>query len=338
MEGISTLKRGMMRIGTLFTLTFLFAATVSAYTIVLRGGRRVEIPSRFAVTQNTLTYEVSPGIQITLALAAIDIPATEKLNNEQPGSLLRRTQADSGARAASIRTRTITNRDLESSSRRRRESEAAYEIRRKQLGLPTLEESRKRAAAIPDVTGTALEQKLITDRESEVYWRARASALRTEMASLDAELSYLRSRLDEISASTVTGSSFSASIFLPLISAGNVGVGHSFPRAAMRRANVFGSRGAQISGRVGFGRGLPSGAIFLNPRRFPLRRQFGGASNVAFPTALVFDRPYDYAYERSALVTQFNELAAARAGLNAVWRELEDEARRAGASPGWLRR
>ena len=31
------------------------------------------------------------------------------------------------------------------------------------------------------------------------------------------------------------------------------------------------------------------------------------------------------------------QLNAARAGLSARWRELEDEARRAGAPPGWLR-
>ena len=47
---------------------------------------------------------------------------------------------------------------------------------------------------------------------------------------------------------------------------------------------------------------------------------------------------YDYSYERSELITRFNDLAAARAGLNARWRELEEEARRAGVPPGWLRR
>jgi hypothetical protein len=47
---------------------------------------------------------------------------------------------------------------------------------------------------------------------------------------------------------------------------------------------------------------------------------------------------YDYSYERSELITRFNELAGARAGFNARWRELEEEARRAGVPPGWLRR
>ncbi len=81
--------------------------------------------------------------------------------------------------------------------RRRHESEAAYERKRKQIGLPTLAESRKRAATVPDVSGTDLERQLIADRESEAYWRARASELRTEMAALDSELSYLRARLEE---------------------------------------------------------------------------------------------------------------------------------------------
>jgi uncharacterized coiled-coil DUF342 family protein len=41
--------------------------------------------------------------------------------------------------------------------------------------------------------------------------------------------------------------------------------------------------------------------------------------------------------ERNRLISQFNELSAARSGLSAQWRELEEEARRAGAPPGWLR-
>jgi hypothetical protein len=47
--------------------------------------------------------------------------------------------------------------------------------------------------------------------------------------------------------------------------------------------------------------------------------------------------PYDFNYDRNALITRFNELAETRVGLNARWKELEDEARRAGVPPGWLR-
>ncbi len=46
---------------------------------------------------------------------------------------------------------------------------------------------------------------------------------------------------------------------------------------------------------------------------------------------------YDYALESPALITELDGLLAYRAGLEARWRDLEDEARRAGVSPGWLR-
>jgi hypothetical protein len=84
--------------------------------------------------------------------------------------------------------------------------------------------------------------------------------------------------------------------------------------------------------------------VFLNPGTFPLRRPFGNDRNGSFTAGAPYGQigfigqAYDYSYERGALIMQFNELAATRAGLNAAWRELEDEARRAGASPGWLRR
>ena len=66
----------------------LVAVAACAYTIVLRDGRRVEIPAQFSATKATVTYEVSPGLQVTLQMAAIDVSATELANGEQPGGLL----------------------------------------------------------------------------------------------------------------------------------------------------------------------------------------------------------------------------------------------------------
>src|SRR5205085_8138078 len=89
----------------------------SAYTIVMRGGRRIEAPDNFVVTQTTLTYETASGLNVTLPLAEIDIAATERANNEPPGSLLRRASArqrQATAMQASTTphaTRTLTNRE-----------------------------------------------------------------------------------------------------------------------------------------------------------------------------------------------------------------------------------
>ena len=51
----------------------LLAGSASAYTVVMRGGKRIQIPAKFLVTPTVLSYEVSPGMNITLQLAANDI-------------------------------------------------------------------------------------------------------------------------------------------------------------------------------------------------------------------------------------------------------------------------
>jgi hypothetical protein len=68
--------------------------------------------------------------------------------------------------------------------------------------------------------------------------------------------------------------------------------------------------------------------------RYPGRRGF------AIPAVQIFGAGsfnYDVTYERAHLVARLRELEAARAGIEARWRFLEEEARRAGAQPGWLR-
>ncbi|MEP6741585.1 MAG: hypothetical protein ABJB61_03730 [bacterium] len=360
MRKLSNKKHAICRTLASSVLILLFVCTVNAYTVVMRGGKRVEIPSKFLVTTTTLTYEAGPGIQITLQLAAIDIPATEKANNETPGALLRRVGAsaeNSGAQdpatenraAMSSARRTITNRDLEASMLRRRHSELAYEKRRQELGLPSVAESQRRAEAESFQIQNDLARAQLAENESESYWRARASALRTEIAAVDAELNYVRVRLEDSPYPFSNG--FTSISVAPFIASGwsfgNSGFGRSFPRSGLPRpappysAPQF---GPQLRARPGFGGGATSGQLLRNNGGFGRSRSFGRA----FPTAPfpivssggVFGagiQPYDYSYDRNELITHFNELGAARAGLDARWRELEDEARRAGVPPGWLR-
>jgi hypothetical protein len=350
------------RIASLFVFMFMLAVTANAYTIVMRGGRRIEIPPQFIVTASTLTYEAAPGFQITLQMATIDIPATERANNEAPGSLWRRGQLtqsslstqspenDVQSSQATQARRTITNRDLESAKRRRHDSESAYEGRRKQLGLPSVEESRRRAAAESAAIGIELEQRRAVERESEDYWRGRASALRTEMVELDAEIAWIQGRLDQGSFSPSNGwgnGSFSTvTSVVPFLSFENFGrssygnYGASgFPSYRARRPGVYVAPGQDsrttsrgFRGRGTRGRGLFNSGSFPYPP-FGVGVPYPGYPSIYGPTV----PDYDYSYERSELITHFNELAAARAGLNARWRALEEEARRAGAPPGWLR-
>src|SRR5215213_7348783 len=146
-----TNRGGVMNLHRSFFAVVFLALTVSvvnAYTVVMRDGRRVEIPNEFTVTNSTLTYEAGNGIQITIQLNAVDIAATERANSEAQGSFRMKANAPkvpveaiSQTRRASA-VRKITNADLEKYRTARVESEK----RRQELGLPSLEERQREVA------------------------------------------------------------------------------------------------------------------------------------------------------------------------------------------------
>src|ERR1051326_9074350 len=164
------------------------AASASAYTIVMRDGRKVQIPDRFTVTNSTLTYEASDDIQVTIQLNTVDVVATERANGEERGAFLSRVNAVQpavGSVAQPQRTkaaRSITNADLETYRRARVQGDQDYERSRKELGLPSMEERRREAAAIQERT---LEQvrnlRKQQEAEQEAAWRSRMELLRDQM-------------------------------------------------------------------------------------------------------------------------------------------------------------
>jgi hypothetical protein len=157
----------------------------SAYTIVFYGGKRVQIPDNFVVTSNAVIYETAPDVNVSFRLNSIDVLATERANNDSPGSFLRRIgaerlQAPPATIAIRKATRTITNQDLEPYERARIKSEANWETRRKALGLPSLEETRREAARRDAALDEFLAKKKL---EAEAnYWREREAELRAAMA------------------------------------------------------------------------------------------------------------------------------------------------------------
>lgn len=316
----------------------LTATVANAYTLVMRNGRRVEIPNEFTLSGSTLTYTAGPGIQITHQLSGIDIAATERANREAPGSFLARASAPAQVVAAPAQTqpraqRSITNRDLEGYRRTRIESELAYEKRRKELGLPSAEQRRMEFAALEERTREQLLSMRAADQSGEQYWRSRASALRTEEATTLAQIDYVRQRLEEVSSAQSSGA-------FPITNA----FGGPFLNFPFHNQNGFGSllnSGLTI--------GINTGQRNMGHRRFgnnrgrfnPFRGNRGrfidvfGGNVWGLPYQTY--QPYDYSYERAELATQLDELQMRNAALRVRWRELEEEARRAGAYPGWLR-
>ena len=184
----------MGRSKVLFAALFLFltVSVVNAYTVVMRDGRRVEIPNEFTVTNSTLTYDVGKGIQITIQLNTVDIGATERANGEAAGSFLRKATAPRAPVESAPQIsaqRSITNAELEKFRRARVASENEYEVRRKELGLPSMEERRREVAAIEDRT---LEHVRNLRAQEEAYWRSRTEVVRAEMAANEARMGAFR--------------------------------------------------------------------------------------------------------------------------------------------------
>ena len=192
-------------------LVLLLQSSAAAYTLVMRGGRRVEIAGTFSLSGAQLTYEAAPGVMVTLPLAMVDVEATERANNEPAGSFLRRASAAQDAQPqqaadakASVPTtsqpvRTLTNKELEPVRRARVESERAYERRRAELGLPSAEESRRRDEEEARALSERARLRAEEDADAEDYWRERAAELREDAGALDAEINYLRGLLSESS-------------------------------------------------------------------------------------------------------------------------------------------
>lgn len=174
----------------LFATLFLSltVTVVNAYTVVMRDGRRVEIPNEFTVTNSTLTYDIGNDMQVTIQLNAVDIAATERANGQAKGALLLKANAPAAAPVPQTRRttagRSITNADLEKFRVARVKSEADYESQRVQLGLPSMEERRREVEAIEDRT---LEQVRSMRAQEEAYWRSRAEAARAEMDAKQAQ-------------------------------------------------------------------------------------------------------------------------------------------------------
>lgn len=311
------------------------SSVAGAYTLVLRDGRRVEIPAQFTLSKTTLTYEAGQGINVTLLLAVVDIAATEKVNHEIAGGFLShatKIRVPEPVRQTGSAHLTITNLDLEPARQTRIESERAYERRRKELGLPSVEESRRRQAADEEEVLALARGRARDLAGAENYWRERAGLLREEIRSTDAQINYLRARLAAFGEFPLATNSLVTSV-LPLVPLANRSA-VVMPNAANPAVFFAPSFGPQLRGRVTFEGGNLRGRVVFNASPFPARG-FGYGGFPAYQTGGPFDS-IEGSYERAGLIERLDSLLVSRTGLSARRIELEDEAREARVPQVWL--
>jgi hypothetical protein len=327
-------QRSLYRIPGLLTkfafvlvLMIVMVNTAMAYTVVFRDGHKLEVPKVFIVTPTTLTYEAAPGINRTVQLILIDVAATERANNEAPGGFFKHAEPSVVAASPTLTRharQTLTNLDLEPIRQKRIESEKNYEQRRIELGLPSLEETRRRQALEEESTMDLVHRRAAAEADDRAYWRSRAASLRSEIVTVDAEINYLRARLGPVRQ-------------VPLITQGFITGAVPFGRfGAFGRSSATTQPGAGRLGRQAMPTVAPGltnmGAVALRPSRpaggFP---RSGVRSSFGFPVL-----PFAYVDNSYDLSLRLNDLLQRRAGLEALWRELENEARIAKVPQVWL--
>ena len=367
--------------GTTVVLVLVFAVTASAYTLVFRSGLRTEIPDEFTITRTTLTYEISPGFQKTILLSLIDIAATERANNEPWGSFFKHREQKSvdpktsqssqpaqPSQSPPQAIRTVTNDDLLAIRQRRIESERAYETRRLQLGLPTVAESRRRQAEEEADLRNQLRERSFADKQEERYWRTRARELRTQIATVDNQINYVRTRINEVDEASLANRSIVTEIY-PLWPnwrwsrnrRPNGQNPNGYPNGQYPNGQY--PNGQYPNGQYPYGypngrypNGYPNGQY---PYGYPNQSPYPNQYPYGYPNQYPYGYPqypygypngqYPYGYpngpyddsenssrERADLTRRMDDLLVKRAGLMAEWQALEDEARDARVPQVWL--
>lgn len=317
--------------GMAVVLVLICSIAASAYTLVFRSGLRSEIPDEFTLTRTTLSYEVAPGFTKTILVSVINIPATERANNQPYGSFFKRLeqtpadpqspQASPPAEPPSQAVKTVTNSDLAAFRQRRIESERAYEKRRLQLGLPTVAESRRRQAAEEADFRTELRERSLADKEEERFWRTRARELRTEIAAVNNQINYVRGRLNEVNETTSTLGSWTSTYMISP---------YYDPWGNGRRRGNRSSRNIR-------GRQYPYGYPNQDPHGYPNQYPYGYPQYpYGYPTGPYDDSRETAARERDDLTYRLDDLLVRRAGLASQWQALENEARDARVPQKWL--
>ena len=326
------LRHALAQLAAIVTLILLIAVAASAYTLVLRDGRRIEIPAEFILTRTTLTYEISPGFNQTFVLSLVDIAATERANGEPLGGFFKHRQDAVKPPATNnepVRpaVKTLTNLDLDAVRQRRVESEQAYETRRKQLGLPTLEESRRRQDAEATEMREMARAKNEAEARDEAFWKGRARELRNEIAMVDSQISYLRGRVYDANQQAMQNRSWVTGVY-PTWRNGPWPNGN-FPNGRYPDARPNGPI---------IGMGLPN--IYGSPNVYGYPGPYGypgayGYPTYGYPNGTINNNP-PYSSDPVELNGRLDDLLVRRQGLAMQWRQLEDDARDARIPQVWL--
>jgi hypothetical protein len=243
-------------------------------------------------------------------------------------------------------TKTVTNADLEKFKQKRLQAEAEYRAKHKELGMPSPEELEQRNAENKRQLLELSNQIRYENQLKQDNWQSQASFLRNQLTDVNAQINYL----NRLIAATPTGNKI---FFTPEELNGAVIFSYG-----------YGGRGGH-GGRGGYGRGGYNQPQTIIRPNSGVQTAINAAASAPNPfygtqlypsgTKLVLGSPvrnrgrggygkyyggyyggfYPYPvnngnFQREELISRLQSLGQVRAGLLAQWRNLVEEARRAG--------
>jgi hypothetical protein len=238
----------------------------------------------------------------------------------------------SGITSAQTAKKTVTNDDLEKFKQKRLQSEAEYRAKYKELGMPSPEEIEQKR--IEDQKRlTELSQKIrMENRQAQDYWQSRAILLRNEIANVNAQINFLNNQI----ASSPTGNK----IFYSIDELNGV----SFPSYGYTYGRGRGQQQQITTVNPANNVQTAVNAAAANPNPYygtPLYQT--GVKSVIGPNVPRRNYGRNYGYggyypypvnsgnlQRDEMISRLQYLGQVRAGLLAQWRNLIEEARRAG--------
>lgn len=239
--------------------------------------------------------------------------------------------------------RTVTNADLEKFRQKRLQAERDYRENYEKRGMPSPAELERREAERREWLDEYARQADLERTQNEGDLRRRAAELKTEIASVEAQIVYLRGESNGRRSPYVGGTVWPPySLPYGFIVPGGGGRGSGYggqrgfritPAPSIQLTQSYALGVPNVVGNTGFyGGGLRGGVGSVRINTFPRRHNnIYGARSPRFRGDYVVPAGVGGGYvEPDELKSRLNYLEQVRAGLLAEWSALEEEARRAG--------
>lgn len=152
----------------------LLPALVSAYTVILKNGRRVEARERYVVERGVAKFVGADGKPYQIPLTEIDVPATERAN-----------APTAPAPPPRPRRKVWTNDDVEAL----RGGEAVNVVG---AAAPAPAATAEEGAEGEEVAAEEKAKPLPAKEDTPEYWQERLKPLREELANVEKQMQQLR--------------------------------------------------------------------------------------------------------------------------------------------------